>query len=532
MQQRIDLVLGLLVAIAALALIARKIKVPYPILFVVGGLLIALIPGLPRFQLEPELVFLLFLPPLIFPAALFTSWRDFRANLRPISLLALGLVLFTTVIVGWLAHHLIPGLPFAAAFALGAIISPPDAVAATAITQQLGVPRRIVTVLEGESLVNDASALVALRFAVAALVSGTFSVSAALIGFVIVSVGGVVLGLAAGWVSVRVQKWIDDPPVQIIISLLTPFAAYLPAERLGVSGVLAVVAAGLYVGWHSPEITDAKTRLQAYPFWEMVVYLLNGIVFILLGLQLPEVLHTLKSSSMLRVCGQAALLSLAVILIRIIWVFPATYLPRLLSPKLRQRDPYPDWRNVMIVAWTGMRGVVSLAAALGLPFALDNGQPFPGRDLIIFFTFVVILATLVVQGLSLPFLIRWLEVHGDNEAEEEERQARLEANNAAMARLKELARQDSIPNELVQRLHSEYEDRIRELNEGRLEADGEPRRRRTSPYTGLQSEALKVERQVILGLRNQRVINDEVMRRIEHDLDLAEARLHLGRQHH
>ncbi len=526
MEQQIDVLLGLLVAIAALALLARRIKVPYPILFVIGGLVVALIPGLPSLRLQPELVFYLFLPPLIFPSALFTSWRDFHANLRPILLLAIGLVLFTTVVVGWLAHYLVLDLPLAAAFALGAIVSPPDAVAATAITQRLGVPRRIVTVLEGESLVNDASALVALKFAVAAMVSGAFSLPAACLSFVLVSVGGVALGLAIGWVSVQIQKWIDDPPVQIIVSLLTPFAAYLGAERMEVSGVLAVVTAGLYVGWRSPEIADAKTRLQAYPFWEMVVYLLNGTVFILIGLQLPEVLHELKGESITRLCGQGALISLAVIVVRIIWVFPATYLPRLLSPKLRQRDPFPGWRNVTIVAWTGMRGVVSLAAALGLPSTM------PGRNHIIFFTFCVILATLVVQGLTLPFFIHWLDVRADDAAEREERQARLEANRAAMARLEELAREDSIPAEMVQRLRAEYEDRIRELKDCQLETNLRDQGFTASPFRRLQSEALKVERQAILGLRNQRVINDEVMRRIEHDLDLAEARLHLGPQAH
>jgi monovalent cation/hydrogen antiporter len=535
MEHRIDLLLGLLVAIAALALLARKIKVPYPILFVIGGLGIALIPGLPRLRLQPELIFFLFLPPLIFPSALLTSWRDFHANLRPIFLLAVGLVLFTTVAVGYLAHYLVPDLPLAAAFALGAIVSPPDAVAATAITQRLGVPRRIVTVLEGESLVNDASALVALKFAIVALASGAFSLPAACLSFVLVSIGGIAFGLGVGWVSVQIQKWIDDPPVQIIVSLLTPYAAYLPAERFGVSGVLGVVTAGLYVGWRSPEIADAKTRLQAYPFWEMIVYLLNGVVCILIGLQLPQVIESLRQhvtsssteDSMGQLIGQGALLSLAVIVVRIIWVYPATYLPRFLSPELRKRDPYPNWRPMMIVAWTGMRGVVSLAAALGLPMEIADNRPFPGRDLIIFFTFCVILATLVGQGLSLPFLIRLLEVHGGDEAEREERQARLEANKAAMARLQELANEDSVPHEMVQRLRSEYEERIKELHGCHLETENEPAGLFSSPYRQLQQEALKVERQAVLGLRNQRVINDDVMRRIERDLDLAEARLHL-----
>ncbi len=342
----------------------------------------------------------------------------------------------------------------------------------------------------------------------------------------LVSAGGVLIGLVAGWISARVIKLIDDPPVQIIISFLTPFAAYLPAERFGLSGVLAVVTAGVYVGWRTPEITDAKTRLQAYPFWEMVVFLLNGIIFILIGLQLPAVLQTLPGQSTAKLCGQAALISLAVILVRIIWVFPATYLPRYLSPRLRARDPYPGWRNVVIVAWTGMRGVVSLAAAMGLPVVLEDGRPFPGRDLILVFTFSVILATLVLQGLTLPFIIRKLEIHADEEADREERNARLQANRAAMVRLKELALEDSIPNELADRLHREYEDRVRELQTCRLETSTEASAESASPWLRLQQEALKVERAVILGLRNQRVISDDVMRRIERDLDLAEARLH------
>jgi monovalent cation/hydrogen antiporter len=530
--EHVDLLLGLLVAVAALALLARKIKVPFPIVFVIGGLLLALIPGLPPIKLRPNLVFFLFLPPLLFPSALFTSWRDFYRGIRPISLLAVGLVIFTTVIVGFLAHYLVEGLPLGAAFAFGAIVSPPDAIAATAIAQRLGVPRRIVTVLEGESLINDASALVALRFAVAAMVSGSFSIVHASLAFVLVSLGGVAIGLGIGWVSVKVSKLIDDPPVQIVISLLTPFTAYLAAERLEASGVLAVVTAGLLVGWHMPEISDARTRLQAYPFWEMIVFLLNGTIFLLIGLQLPDVIGSLAGRSIARLCGEAAILSLAVILVRIIWVFPAAYLPFYFSPALRKQEPYPKWRNVAIVAWTGMRGVISLAAALGLPLTLANGKPFPGRDSIIFFTFCVILTTLVFQGLTLPVVIRALGVVRGEEAEEEERQARLQANQAAMARLKELGKEDSIPNELVDRLHKEYQDRIKELRVCDLEPSGVVEPGGMSPYIRLQMEALKVERQIILNLRNERVINDEVMRKIERDLDFAEARLHLEPQAH
>jgi CPA1 family monovalent cation:H+ antiporter len=543
MQKQLDEILVLLVAVAILALVARKISLPYPILLVLGGLGLAMIPDLPKMKLQPELVFVIFLPPLLFPAALFTSWRDFHANLRPISLLAIGLVLFTTVSVGYFTHYLIAGFPLAAAFILGAIISPPDAVAATAITERLRVPRRVVTIIEGESLVNDAIALVALQFAVRALTTGTFSLAHASLDFVVVGLGGILIGLAVGWLASQVQRRLNDPPVQVTISLLTPFAAYLPADQLGLSGVLAVVTTGLYMGWRSPEIVNSRMRLQAGPVWEMIVFLLNGLVFILIGLQLPEVLKDLTSSAKVvrefagqtisfpRLCRHAILISLLVILVRFIWVFAATYLPRLLSKKLRLRDPLPDWRPVVIVAWTGMRGVVSLAAALALapPSGLLGDLPSAEgeiiSDLIIFFTYVVILVTLVFQGLTLPLLIRWLNVVDTGETEREEREARLKANLAAMARLAELERQEEHSSELVQRLRVEYEDRIRQLEAcGQAEA-GSGAGIYSSDFEYLQLETLRVERQTILQLRNERVINDHVLRRIQRDIDLAEARL-------
>lgn len=530
MLYQIDVILGLLLAVAFLAWLARRISVPYPILLVLGGLVLALVPGLPRMHLEPDLVFLFFLPPLLYPAALFTSWRDFHANLRPISLLAIGLVLFTTCAVGYIAHYFIHGLPLAAAFVLGAIISPTDAVAAAAIAERLRVPQRIVTVLEGESLVNDATALVAYRFAITAVVSGSFSLAQAGLQFVIVSVGGVLIGLAFGWLAVQAQKRLDDPPVQITLSILTPFAAYLSSDQLGVSGVLAVVAAGLYIGWRAPEILSSRLRLQAYPVWEMIVFLLNGLVFILIGLQLPEVLEGLsfhQSVSIARLCWDAAFISALVIALRFAWVFPATYLPRWMSKKLRRRDPAPPWRQVVLVAWTGMRGVVSLAAALALPFTIPekNDAPFPGRNLIIFFTFIVILVTLVLQGLTLPPLIRWLKVVDGGETDREENEARLKANLAALARLSELEQRDKYPTDLFQRIRVEYEDRIRELEASEPAASHHAPRLFSSDYEHLQREALRVERHTVIKLRNERAINDQALRHIQRDIDLAEARL-------
>jgi Na+/H+ antiporter len=520
-----ETVVLLFAAIAALVLIARKIDVPYPIVLVLAGLGLSFVPHLPEVKLNPEIVFYFFLPPLIYPAALFTSWRDFRRNLRPILLLAIGLVLFTTIAIASVAHTLIPALPWAAAFALGAIVSPPDAVAATSVIRRLSVPHRIQTILEGESLVNDATALVALQFAVAALMSGSFSISHAALRFVSVAAGGIAFGLIVGFAMRWVQRHLDDPPVQITISLLTPFAAYLPAERLHVSGVLATAAAGIYLGWHSPLIVRARYRLQAFAFWEMVVFLLNGFVFITIGLQLPGILRALQGESLTSLIKDAFLVSAAVVFVRIGWVFAATYLPRLLSRRLRARDPMPPWQTVAIVAWAGMRGVVSIAAAFALPLVLSDGSAFPGRNYILFLTFCVILTTLVFQGLTLPILIQKLRVKDDGSTDEEERSARLEANKAALELIKNLSANGDFSPDTVDRLRAEYDERVQQLELCAESPDDCRGEIATPQYQRLQQEALNTERQTIIRLRNQHVINDEALRRIQRDLDLAEARL-------
>lgn len=457
----IEIIFGLLVAVAGLAVLARKIRIAYPILFVVSGLAMSFIPGLPRVRLDPDLVFFLFLPPLLYPAALLTSWRDFRANLGPISKLAIRLVLLTTVVIAVAGHKLI-GLPWAAAFVLGAIVSPPDAVAATAITQRLPVPRAIVTILEGESLVNDATALVIYRFAVAAVVTGSFSLTMAGLEFVVAAVGGIAIGAAIGWLASLIQQRLDDPPVQTTLSLLTPFAAYFAADKLGVSGVLAVVTAGLYLGWRAPEIIRSRTRLQIVPVWEVIVFVLNGLIFILIGLQLPQVLENLSRQSLLNLCWQAAILNVVLIVARGAWVFAVKHLPHFLAKRPDGTPPLPNWRHTAIVAWTGMRGVVSLAAAMALPLKSGNGSPFPGRDLILFHTFAIILVTLVLQGLSLPFIIRWLGVIDDGTEEREERQARLKAVRAALVRLDQF--KGKADDRFLGRLRLEFESRFRELD--------------------------------------------------------------------
>jgi CPA1 family monovalent cation:H+ antiporter len=524
MQQAETIVL-LLGLVAVLVVFAQKIDMPYPVVLVLAGLALSFIPHLPEVKLNPDVVFYFFLPPLIYPAALFTSWRDFRRNLRPILLLAIGLVLTTMLGVAWVAHSLIPSIPWAAAFALGAIVSPPDAVAATSVLRRLSVPHRVEVVLEGESLVNDATALVALQFAVAALMTGTFSLGQATERFVIVALGGIAFGLLVGFVMRWVQKRLDDPPVQIMISLLTPFAAYLPAERLHVSGILAVVAAGIYLGWHGPIIVSARFRLQAYAFWEMVVFLLNGFVFIVIGLQLPGILRELRGESFTALIDDALMVSGAAVLVRIGWVFAATYLPRFLSEKLRTRDPYPGWQSVAVVAWAGMRGVISLAAAFALPFVLPNGNPFPGRNYILFFTFCVILVTLVLQGLTLPVLIRKLGIKDDGSTDAEERNARVEANKAALSLIESLASNGDFPADAVSRLRAEYDDRLAQLELCAQSDEDCSGGIATPQYERLQQEALNAERQTIIRLRNQHVINDEALRRIQRDLDLAEARL-------
>ena len=514
----IETVLGLMVAVAIVAVLARRLQVPYPILLVIGGLGLALVPGLPRVRLNPELVFLFFLPPLLYPAALFTSWRDFRAELPPISLLAVGLVLFTTVVIAWVAHTL-TGMPWAAGFVLGAIVSPPDALAATQIAHRLRLPRRIVTILEGESLVNDATALVAYRFGVAAVLSGAFSLTAATGRFFIVGAASVLFGLLIGWLAAQIQARLDDPPVQVTISLLTPFAAYLPADRLGLSGVLAVVTTGLYLGWRAPEIVNARMRLQSYPVWGMVEFLLNGLIFILIGLQLPEVVGNLAQQSKSELALHALATSGAVIAVRMVWVYSATWLRRMFC---KGPDRNPDWRRATIIGWTGMRGVVSLAAAMALPERLPDGSSFPARDLILFLTFSVIFSTLVLQGLSLPAIIRGSKLEDDGEAEREEREARLKANEAALARLNEL--DNAADKGALERLRAEYEDRIRQLQVFGNGGSAPPMRDRRV-YDSLLEEALKTERRTILRLRNERVINDAVLRRIQRDLDLAVGRL-------
>ncbi len=538
----IGVIFLLLAAVAALATLATKIRIPYPILLVISGLALAFVPPdvLPRYELDPEVIFALFLPPLLFSSAYFTSWRDFRRNLRPISLLAVGLVLFTVVGVAAVAHY-IAGLTWPAAFVLGAVVSPTDAIAATAIAQRLGVPRRIVTVLEGESLVNDATGIVAYR--IAYRVAGgyaAFSLWGAGLQFVVGAVGGVAVGLAVGWVAVRTFALLDDTPVEIVVSLLAPFAAYLAAEELPhlvwhellgfeaepfFSGVLAAVAAGIYVGRFSPTIMSPTSRLEGGAVWNVVVFLLNGLAFILIGLQLPIILEGLDEYSNGQLFLYGAAVSLAVIVVRVLWVFPATYLPRMAFRSIREKDPAPPWRNVVVLSWAGMRGVISLAAALALPLQMETGAPFPQRDLILFLTFSVILATLVIQGLSLPFLIRALGLEFDGSVEREEVRARIESADAALARLDELSEEEWVREDTAERVRGMYGYRRSRFVARKMGVDEDGIEERSQSYQRLSRELLLAQRNALVRLRNEGTISDEALHRIERDLDLEETRL-------
>lgn len=516
----IELVVLLLAVVALVTLVARRIGIPYPILMVVAGLPLGLVPGFRTVELEPELVLLLFLPPILFAAAYLSSPRELWRNIRPITLLAFGLVLTTTVAVAAVVVALVPGLGWPAAIAFGAIVSPPDAIAATAIAQRLGLPRRLVVILEGESLVNDATALVTYRLAVAAAAPLAAAVEPAgvAVSFLGVAIGGLVIGLAVGWVTSWLLGRLNDPPVEVLITLIAPFAAYLPAEVLHVSGVLAAVAGGLVLGWRAPRVMSSDTRLLGVGAWQMVTFVVNGMAFLLIGLQLPAVLEEIDGRQPGELIGLAVLVAGTVILVRLAWVFPATYLPRRLIPSLGRRDPAPHPRIPLVLGWAGMRGAVSLAAAIALPAG------FPERDLLLFLTFTTILVTLVGQGLTLPLLIRRLGVTDDGAADHEQLHAREIATQAALRRLDELAAEIPGHRPLIDQLRDRYEHRA----EHYVHAHGDE----TLPdddaeeveHEAIRRAVLAAERTAVLELRDRGIVGDEALRALERDLDLEELR--------
>jgi Na+/H+ antiporter len=509
----------LLAALGVLLVGAALARLPTSILLVAGGLALGFVPGLPHLTLPPDLVLVAILPPLLYSAAFFTGLRDLRANLRPISLLAIGLVAVTTVGVAMVAHAAIGSLSWAGAFTLGAIVSPTDALAATEVARRVGAPRRVVAIIEGESLVNDGIALVLYKTAVTAAVAGTFSLWSASWHLVVNVIGGVAVGLAVGWIVRQVRRRVDDTPTEVAIALLSGYLAYLPAAALGVSGVLAAVTIGVYMGWYTPQLTNVQTRLSGNAFWEILVFLVNALLFALVGLQLHGILDRLNVTGSL--IADAAYVTATVIVLRIIWVPIFTYVPRFLFRRVRERDPYPPWQAPAVISWAGIRGAVSLAAALALPAGLAN------RDLIIFLTFAVILVTLLGQGLTLPALIRLIRIPDDPGAEREDAKARIHAAEAALTRLDELAGEDWVREDTVERLRGSYRfrsNRFRARYEG---VDDDGTEERSAQFQRLRRELLEAERQAVLGLRNEGRITEEVMQRVLRDIDLEDSRLDL-----
>jgi monovalent cation/hydrogen antiporter len=520
----VAIIICLLFVVTALAEVTDKIKIPYPILLVMAGIGIGLFPGLPTISLNPEIVFLIFLPPILYSAAWTTSWKDFKAAKRPITLLATGCVVFTTCAVAWIAHLYIPDFGWKEAFVLGAIISPPDAIAAAAATKGLNVPKRVNTILEGESLVNDATGLIAYRYAVVAVVTGTFELWEAGTQFLFVAAGGILFGFITGFIF----KWIhkitpNNPTTDTTFTFLSPFIAYLAAESLHLSGVLAVVTAGLYVSYNSSVIFSQQTRLQARGTWDTIIFILNGIVFILIGLQLPSILESIEQHSFMTLLEYGAVVSVAVIIGRIIWVFPGAYIPRL-SKKIREREPEVSLKLVTIVAWSGMRGVVSLAAALALPEVIANNQPFPHRDLIIFLTFCVIFSTLILQGLTLRPLIKWLKISSGTHEAEIEQTARLEIASAVIEHIEENYSY-ALSSETLNLIKNKYEVRIFRIRKDLINQKFNDNQ--LNEFLRIQQELLNMERQLILEMRTKGKIGDEVLKKIEYELDLEDTRLML-----
>jgi CPA1 family monovalent cation:H+ antiporter len=514
--------LFMLAVLAAVAVAAKRLNVAPSILLVVAGIGVALVPGLPAVPLAPEVVLLVILPPLIYSAGVAMSWREFRFNLRPIGLLAFGCVVFTSGAVAAAAHYLL-GFDWATGFVLGAIVAPPDVVAPLAIARRLALPRRLLVVLEGEGLANDATALILYRFAVAAVATGAFSLPRATGTFAAIVNGEIVWGIAVGWLSLRLRQWARDPRVEITLSLMTPYLAFWVPFHLGGSGVLATVACGLYVSWTGPRLIPSATRLQGIFFWDLIVYLIEGLVFLLTGLQARTLIAQTQAFSLHDLLVATAWTTLIVIAARFIWVFPATYIPRWLNPALARRDPAPPWQGPFLLSFTGVRGVVSLAAALAIPYTLDNGQPFPHRDLILFVTFGVIIVTLVGQGLMLPSVVKWLGLsrlgkkeHADElEAELAARQAALEA---VVKRFEETIDGKDLPDAVIEHLRTRNTHRQQVVP--RNLQDGVEIARVTA---GIKKELIEAERDFIYELLRDGKITDEARRRIEYELDLEEA---------
>lgn len=525
--ENVAVIVLLLFGITFLGVLSNKYKFPLPIILVLSGLAISVVPGLPVIALNPDIIFLIFLPPLLYGAAWNTSWHDFKASIRPITFAAVGLVLLTTVIVAVVAHTLIPGLSWPLAFLIGAIVSPPDAVAASSVTKGLGLTPRLVAIIEGESLVNDASGLIAYKYAIAAVAAGNFFFWGAGLNFLIVSAAGIAIGLAVGFVLYMIhKKFICDDVIDVTLTLLTPFASYLLAEYFHFSGVLAVVTTGLYLSFRSSEILSHQSRVMAYTVWEIVIFILNGLIFILIGLQLRGVISGIKEYPLSSLVLYGFSISIVVILVRFLAVLPAENLPRAFS-KRNSKGERIDARNMVIFGWAGMRGVVSMAAALALPLTLADGSAFPHRNLIIYLTFCVILSTLLVLGLTLPWVIRKLKME-PHSIIAEEYDVRIEVVTTAINHIEgnlSLAQDDILKN-----IKNKYEVKYNRLQKTDLPSNyfGEGKTlpgRIFNEFTQMQIDLIGVERSTLDDLHRKGRASEEIIRKLERELDLEETRL-------
>jgi Na+/H+ antiporter len=523
----------ILAAICLCALVANRLQLAPPIAFLIGGVALALTPHMPSVHIEPEYMLVIFLPPILMEAAFFTSIRDFRSELRAILLLAVGLVGVTALAVGAIVVALLPGATWALGLVLGAIVSPPDAAAATGAIKGITLPKRVVSILEGESLVNDATGIVLYKLAIGAVLVGTFSMADATLLMAWKTIGGIAIGLIIAFVFVRLYRYLRDPSVEILTTFLPPYAAFIVAESSDMSGVLAVVAAGLYIGWHAPRIFSARMRISAEAVWKMVVFFLNALAFLLIGLQLPELTERLG----VRENPTILLLALAVcgisVAVRFFWVFTMAYgLRYVLNKTGRIREAYPSWQNVFVVAWTGMRGVVTLALALAIPLTLADGTAFPHRDLIIFLSVSVIIFTLVLQGLTLPWLTRVLTLSFDPKRLQEEWHARVHAARSAIARLDELKDDDTVHLPALARIREHYMERLQSLGDGPntpLHPDHAPglmSHPLLQAENRLWAEVLDMERKTLIELRRNYTIADDVLHDMLREMDLLAARFH------
>lgn len=506
--------------------LAIRLRLPLEIFLVIGSSIISLIPGLPAITINPFVIFQILLPPILFAAAYFTSWRDFKFYIRPITLMAVGLVICTATMVAIVAHYILPGFTWGQSFLLGAIVSPSDISAASSILKKLGAPRRFLVILEGESLINDAMALTIYRFSLTAILLGTFSMTWMISQFVWMVGGGIITGIIIGFVCVFLLQRIKDVQAETTLTFITAYTSYIVGEHIGVSGVICTVTCGIYCGTRLPEFMTSRTRINSKASWNTLIFILNGVAFTLLGFELPEVAKTLGSYSLLTLFFYGGVISVTVILLRIIWVFPAAYIPRKLFPSIEARDPMPPWTYLLAIGWTGMRGVISLAAVLSIPYELRPGIPFPHRELMIFITYCVIIATLVPPGISLPALFRLLRIEESESRMKEEAIARVRVSEGVIDHITDLACREKIPEDILQEFRKQIERKLKVI---RTQLEENPYSSLTDEYTSLKKltlAALKSERDTLLNLRKTGEIHDDVFHLISDELDLEEIRAH------